>query len=172
MMRFRYIDTAKLVFQLLRGNYAVRADYDPVGQPQRTTHLFRFCLACLFTLDARLKDYYTVRSKWYMLAACTPTYGQIARVLNYWYGQYGEITIAQSKAVLGASYLYWENEPPQYYYAEPTPPKYLGRGGNYTEEPTVNIPSSLANDSTLYEQFIADLNVLVPFYLTYNINII
>lgn len=169
MMRFRYINIPKLVFQLLRGNYATRIDYDPVEQPQRTTNLYRLLLACLYPFKESIKAYYPIRSKWYMLAACTPTYGQIERVLNYWYDYDNGITITPSRASAIGSMWYSGPDPKVYLYTSATPPVYLGRGGNYTEAPIVNIPIALFNDTQVYNQFIADLNVLTPFYLTYTI---
>lgn len=170
-MKFRYINIPKLVWQLLRTNFLERWDYAPEqGQNQRTTNLYRICLAICYAIAPDWKRYMRTRSKQYMLAACTPTYGQIQRVLNYWYAdEYGPISITQSMAVTTNSYLYEESEPARYLYMEAEPPVFWGRGGNYTEAPTVNIPQALADNPDDYRQFIADLNLLIPFYLTYNI---
>lgn len=167
MMRFRYIDIPRLVFQFVRSNFATRSDYDAETQPIRTTYIYRLCLCICFLFRGNLKDYYRTRSKQYMIAACTPTYGQIERVLNYWYNSYGgEIYWTRSQASVEESYLYTEANPPVYFYRGDTPPVYLGRGGNYTEMPIIHIPQALYT-STDYSQFIADLNLLLPFWVSY-----
>lgn len=169
MMRFRLIDIPKFVFQTLRGNYSVRGDYQLPTQPQITTFLYRVCLAICYVIRGELHEYYRFRGKWFMLAACTPTYGQISRVLSYLYGY--NITITSSKATLFENMLYAEDTPQVFWYAEDTPAVYLGGGGNYTEAPIVNVPSALYN-SPHYAQFIADLNLLTPFFITYTINVV
>lgn len=171
-MRFRYINIPKLVLQLLRGNYSVRHDYDAQTQPQITTNLYRYCLACVSNFQQYLQSYYENRSKYYMYAVCTPVYGQIERVLNYWYGTFGNITITPSSAETGVSYWYAEDTPKKYLFEGDTPPVYLGFGGNYTEKPIVNVPKALADLPEVYSQFIADVNLLLPFYITYSVNII
>lgn len=171
-MKFRYIDTPRLIFQLLRSNYAVRTDTKAPEQPRYLTYLYRLCLALVWPLDAILKNYYKVRSKWYMLTACYPSYGQAMRVIDYWYPDWaGQITIEPSQATITNSYWYAEPTPPVYLYAEATPPVYLGRGVNYSEAPIVNIPQALVNDTETYNQLIRDLDILFPFYVPYAINI-
>ncbi len=161
-MKFRYIDIPKFVLQTLRGNYSVTNDEVP-----KLNLLYRICLAICFALNGTLKDYYAFRSRWYMLAACTPTYGQIGRVLSYLYGQ--NIYLTPTAAVDDTSYLYLMPTPPRYWYTDGTTPVYLGQGGNYTEMPTIHIPYILAHDAERYEQLIADLNFLTPFYINYQI---
>jgi hypothetical protein len=100
-----------------------------------------------------------------MLAACTPTYGQIERVLSYLYGY--NIIIEQSSANLYGTLLYKEDTPKKYMYVADTPAVYWGFGGNYSEAPTVKIPTELRDDPVLYPQFIADLNILTPFFVNY-----
>lgn len=166
MMRFRYISIAKLVFQLLRGNYALRSDYDAEKQPQRTTFLYRLCLAMCYVISGDLQRYYETRSKWYMLVSCTPSYGQIARVLTYWYGY--NITITPSVTQTKQSYWYdalkSKEEGQPYLYDDGEHPVYMGLSGNATE-PIVNIPEVLYNNPIAMAQFRADLSVLVPFYI-------
>lgn len=171
MMRFRYIDLSRLILQTMRPNYALRHDFDPVTQPLRTNTLFRYILAILWPLYSMLRGYYQYRCKWYMFAACTPTYGQIERVMDYWYGSYGAITITPSVATTSYPMWYEEAQPPKYLREEDEPPVFFGEGGNYAEAPIVNIPSSIFNDKEVYNSFIADLNVLVPFYITYTIKV-
>lgn len=172
MMRFRYIDIPKLVLQLLRPNYSIRRDRYYPTQPYITTIIYRYCLACLMPLHTYLKEYYKVRSKWYMFAACTPTYGQIERVLKYWYGSYGDITITPSGASIWKSMWYAESTPKVYLYNTGQPPVFLGQGGTITESPIINIPAALNNDKAALNQFIADVNVLFPFYINYTIKTI
>lgn len=169
MMRFRYIDIPKLVLQLLRPNYSVRRDHSYTEQPFWTTIIYRYCLSLLMVLHDYLYNYYMVRSKWYMMAACTPTYGQIEGVLRYWYGEWGQISITPSVASIWRSMWYDSPTPPVYLYNTPTPKVYLGQGGTITEQPIITIPAALYNNSEAYNQFIADVNTLFPFYIKYTI---
>ena len=171
MMRFRYIDIPKLVYELLRGNMALRRDYDEQTQPELINNLYRVCLALVWCLNEDLRAYYRMRCKWYMLAHCTPTYGQIERVLNYWYGDFGPIYVHPSEASVYNSYWYAEADPSRLLYWGEYPQVFLGRGGNYTEAPIVEIPAALQANSEVYEQFIADLNILTPFFVDYTIQV-
>lgn len=169
MMRFRYIDIPKLVLQLLRPNYSVRRDHSYTEQPFWTTIIYRYCLSLLMVLHDYLYNYYMVRSKWYMMAACTPIYGQIEGVLRYWYGEWGQISITPSGASIWRSMWYDSPTPPVYLYNTPTPKVYLGQGGTITEQPIITIPAALYNNSEAYNQFVADVNTLFPFYIKYTI---
>lgn len=104
-----------------------------------------------------------------MIAACTPCNGQIAAVLNYLYGYTDEIYISYSSGDLSQSYLYTEATPQVFWYSDQTTPVYLPREGNYTSTPTINIPQSLIDNGHL-EQFIADLHLLIPFYVKVVLN--
>jgi hypothetical protein len=168
-MRFRYIDIPKLVLQLLRPNYSVRRDHSYTEQPFWTTIIYRYCLSLLMVLHDYLYNYYMVRSKWYMMATCTPTYGQIEGVLRYWYGEWGRISITPSGASIWRSMWYDSPNPPVCLYDTPTPKVYLGQGGTITEQPIIAIPAALYNNSEAYNQFIADVNTLFPFYIKYTI---
>lgn len=168
-MRFRYINIPKLLLQTLRGNYATRYDYDEMTQPTRISYIFKICLALSYVLKNGLDSYYAFRSKWYMLASCTPTYGQIERVMSTIYSY--DISITRSQASIEDSYWYMEEQPKRYLYTSGNPPVYMGRGGNYTEIPIINIPYELSVSSE-YAQFIADLNMIVPFFIPYTINIL
>lgn len=164
-MRFRYISIAKLVFQLLRGNYALRSDYEPETQPQRTTFLYRLCLAICYVFSGDLQRYYETRSRWYMLVSCTPSYGQIERVLTYLYGY--NITVTPSTTQTHQSYWYAQPQPKEiqpYLRDGSDHPVYLGASSNATE-PIINIPTALYNNPVAMAQFRADLSVLVPFYI-------
>lgn len=168
-MRFRFLDIPKLVFQTLRTNYSVRNDYNNPNAPHKTTYIYRFCLSVCDVFKEYLENYYIVRWKGKLLAACTPTYGQIERVLTEIYDY--QILITPSNSSLSNSFWYGNPTPKIYLYTSNTPPRYLGTTANYSAAPIINIPSDLANDSDLYAEFIADLNTLVPFYINYNINI-
>lgn len=164
-MRFRFLNVPRIIFQILRSNYAVRSDYDPEMQPMALNYMYKFCLALIWPLKPRLDAFYEMRERWYILCACSPTYGQIERVLNsLWEYQNNEITITPSSAELAESYLYDTDTPAEYWYAEDTPAVYLGRGGVFSEVPIVNVPSALYN-SPQYEQFLQELRFLVPFYI-------
>lgn len=168
MMRFRYINLLRLAFQLLRSNYALRYDYDPEqGRTQLTTFLYRVCLAMVYPFKKNLIELYRIRSKQYMLAACTPTQGQIERVLNKLYDYDTEIQIIGGSSAVTRSYLYTKNQPAVYLYTADNPSVYWGTWTNYSSLPVIRIPQSLKDDEVRYEQFIADLNKLIPFYLEY-----
>lgn len=168
-MKFRYIDIPKLVFQVLRSNYAVRYDYDENEQPQATSNIYRLCLAMCVILTDQLQSYYRTREKAYILSVCTPVYNQTAAVLNYLFGYNDEIYITPSGAQADGSYLYMEDEPATYLYTEDEPQVFWGQIGTYTESPIINIPLELQQNTVKYNQFIADLNTLFPFYLPYTI---
>lgn len=68
-----------------------------------------------------------------------------------------------------ALYVYDSPTPPVYLYGTPTPKVYLGQGGTITEQPIITIPAALYNNSEAYNQFIADVNTLFPFYIKYTI---
>lgn len=170
-MRFRYFNIPKLVFQLLRPNYSVRYDYDPDTQPNLLNNLYRLCLAICYVIESDLQEYYSYRIRWYMLVSCDPTYGSVEYVLNYLWDYNSQITITPSSVVDTTSYLYTEDTPAVYLYTEDQPEVYWGMGREYSGNPIVNIPAALAN-SPDYQQFIAELNLLFPFYIPYTINII
>lgn len=172
MMRFRYIFFVPLVFDLLRRNYSLRTDYEENVQPMATNFLFRYIASLVSPLIKPMQDYYKVRSKQYMIAACTPTYTQIERVLNYWYNYNNKITIIPSRVYSQPSYLYVQATPPSFLYDSAEPAKYWGKGGNYSEKPIVNVPKELYNNADEYAQFIADLNLLTPFFVPYTIKLI
>lgn len=168
-MRFRYINIQKMVFQLIRPDFALRYDYDPVNQRNRINYFTRIILAICYTLNGSLIQYYRHRTKWYMIAACTPTYGQIQRVLQYLYGmEYGDISITPSGAQLANSYLYKEDTPAKYLYTTDEPQIFWGQLGNVTEVPIVRLPQALV-DSDDYEDFISTLNLLFPFHISYTL---
>lgn len=168
MMRFRYINLLRLTFQLLRSNYALRNDYDPEqGRTQLTTFLYRACLAMVYPFKKNLVELYRIRAKQYMLAVCTPTRGQIERVLNKLYDYYDEITIASGSQDVSRSYLYTANNPGVYLYTGDDPAVYWGIWTNYSSLPVIRIPQELKDDEVRYELFIADLNKLIPFYVEY-----
>lgn len=166
-MRFRYIFIPKLVAQLLRGNYLTRYDYNANEQPMRVTYLYKICLAICYCIQRELRHYYQHRSRWYMIASCIPSYANIQSVISYLYNT--DITITPSGAQGVGSYWYSEDEPKRYVYAEDDPQVFVGTAGTFSEVAIINVSQSLIDNTELYSEFIADLNLLFPFFLSYTI---
>lgn len=164
-MRFRYIYISRLIFQLLRPNYAIRYDYDGDEQPERLNSFYRLILCILCTLSATLEEYYHFRLKWYMLSGCEPTYGQVQRVMQKLYDD--RVQIVAGNITVNDTYLYMEPTPARYLYVDGIPAVFWGESGAYANYPTIRIPQELYDDTILYNNFIADLNVLVPFNVPY-----
>lgn len=165
MMRFRYIHIPRLLFQILRPNYALKDSAFSVGDGEYTNGLYRLLLSILWTLQSALLGYYEYRLRWYMIAACEPTYGHIERVLQVLYGE--GIYINRASINIQDSYLYDSTNPAQYLYSASSPEVYWGTVGVYDTLPIIMIPQSLMDDSRLYNKFIQDLNTIIPFYLNY-----
>ena len=173
MMRFRYIFLGTLTAMLLRPDYTyVRGEN--LNYSKVATKLYRFLVSCVMPLDYLLWTYFKARLKQYMFAACTPTYTQIERVLRYWYPANGATppTIKPGRYYRLYAYLYAEDTPKKYLYDGPTPPVYWPESdGNYDEPPTIEVTKQFTGMID-YEQFLADVALLIPFYIPYQVKIV
>lgn len=162
----RAIDIKKLVFQVLRPNYALTNGLRTEKgycSPQLNT-LYRFVLSLLFSLSPALESWDRSRRKSYAIAACQYGQAQVLAILNKYYGQYGQISIQVNSANMVYFYAAGEEGAvPIYMYSSEganTPTYFYTEGSLSGNSTTVIIPKELA-DSNDYDDFIADLNAML-----------
>ena len=154
----RIVDIPKLVWQVLRPNYAVT---EGVVKPDSTytlptmTRLYKFILACLFILVPVWDIFDAARRKMYAVAASGYGAAQVMAYLNDKYGMYGEIDVSIEDDNL---YFFPQNETPVYLYSTGNKPM-LYQSNSFRV--MLNIPAQLAADSSIYPQFVADINSLI-----------
>lgn len=114
------------------------------------------------------------RKKNYMIASCLPIQGQAQLVLNEIYGKYGFISIIPvtyqsiyfydkaSSTPANQIYLYTDDQ---------NKPLYLGYHGASSNTAIITIPKGLRDDANLYSEFIATLNSIIMYGLTYEIQV-
>jgi hypothetical protein len=93
MLQFRNIDYSKLMFESLR-------NYFSVNKNGLISILFKFCLACTWTLTDFFNDFDVFRKKQRLIAYCNWQTGQLTNVLNNLFDSVLlRITITQSRNI-------------------------------------------------------------------------
>ena len=166
-MRFRIINIPRLVFQLLRSNYAIANKTENNVTYLFLNRLYKFIVCCLYDLTENLNHYFLLRQRYFMIASCIQVRGQVIAVLNHLYGQYGLIQFGDES--FQDFYLYdaTAGAPPVYFHTDN--PVYLGFAGAAANKFTVLIPIELKNNTEVYSDFIADINAIIMYGLTYEI---
>jgi hypothetical protein len=173
-MKFRAIDIPKVVYQILRSNYAIRRDMRNGAPVLSLNNLYKFIVCCLYDIKTYFGAYDTERRRNYMIASCMPIQGQGTFVLNHLYGEHGVIEIGQpsfqsiyfydrdSSTSANQIYMYTDDQ---------NKPVYLGYEGASANTFIVTIPQALADDAEMYSDFVATLNSIVMYGLKYEIQI-
>ena len=165
----RHIYIPRLLFEILRAQYAL--DNNPFGR--RLNLLYRFLFACLSPINNRNATYEVHNAKYFALASNDGSVISIQSYLNAYYGTYGRITLGSAPAFDVIMYDYdgqTEHAVDMYDYDGQTEhATTIYNYGSVINSPSVTIPEGLKNDTTLYEDFIADLNALTAYGIQYAI---
>lgn len=156
-----------LLFHILRPQYALNRDAEP-----KLNVLYKFLLCCLSPLLPEIEAYEEWCKKYYALAANDGSCISIQAYLNAYYGEFGQITVATAPAFNTFMYPYSDGAAlattMHPYSADMSKAVYFYQYGSTANAPIVTIPAELQSDES-YEDFVADLNALVPYGIQYSI---
>lgn len=164
---FREIDIRKLTMLFMRQYWSITASLT-------LSVAYKLVYCCLTPLKTPLANFVAFRAKQKLLAMMPWTYGSAVKYLQDTYSS--DIQFEY----LGANNTVWlatDDASNQVWltYDTSVAPTFLPStvtSVNGINILVINVPQSLADDSALYAQFIADLNTLILDGITYKINVI
>lgn len=165
----RTLDIIRLVFDILRPTYSLTVD---ANGNDKLNVVYRYLATCFKPILALETEYETLATKYYALADNNGTVISIQAYLNHYYGSYGTITITNAPVFETFLYPYIDATGTGAQIMNPYgegEPIILYNYGSTANSPLVSIPLALQQDTTTYENFIADLNAMVYYGIQYAI---
>ena len=167
MSLFRKIDYSKMLLESLR-------NYFSVNKAGNLSILYRVCLAILYPLQLAWNDLETYRAKIWLISQCKWQLGQLQNVLRILYDNTNTLYITQ--AVTG--YIFaptFANESNIYeptFASESTIYEKAFNDLSLRQEVIFNIPSALASNTALYNDFISTIEKIRLLGINYSINVL
>lgn len=178
-MRNWYFDIYRFLYYLVRPNYALTQSPPDETAPREFNKFYLFLAACLYPLWVVVQKYNTTSAKMFALASNDGSYISVQAYLDNYYGTgagYKAVTVVSAfqtaSVILTPEPPYTPDTPVAFY------PQNYNSGQNYVSMrprsvnagwAVITVDATLLNNTSLYDDLVADINSLIMYGLQYEL---